>query len=281
MKQRKIILTGVGSDCELFLQDVETNEIVSAEGFVKGTKEHPFVFDPDNKYFATSLDNVAAEVSIPPATSAEGFYLYLQKSINFVNETIPKNLKCVAFPAVNLDKKYLNTPNALLFGCEADLNAYEQDVNPKPEASDKTLRSAGGHLHVGYVGAANCFPLNECDKDIIESDRERQTIVKALDLFIGVPSVILEPDNKRKELYGKAGAYRPKEYGLEYRTVSNFYLVSERLTKLMYSNVVAALDWLNGGGKLTNDIALFVRDTINNNDKEQAEYLINEFKIAI
>ena len=60
----------VGSDVEFFLQDRTTGEVVSAEGLVKGTKEEPFFFDPENSFFATSLDNVAYEGNIPPAKTA-------------------------------------------------------------------------------------------------------------------------------------------------------------------------------------------------------------------
>ncbi len=59
-------------------------------------------------------------------------------------------------------------------------------------------RSAGGHIHIGYDD------FNQTTSDFI---------VKALDLFISVPLVIAEPENKRKEMYGKAGAYRPQPWG--------------------------------------------------------------------
>ena len=38
-------------------------------------------------------------------------------------------------------------------------------------------------------------------------------MVKLLDIFLGIPSVIIDPDKKRRKLYGKAGAFRLTKYG--------------------------------------------------------------------
>ncbi len=53
--------------------------------------------------------------------------------------------------AAVLDDKYLQTEQALTFGCESDFDAYEMSVNQKPCAEDKRLRSAGAHIHT------NCY----------------------------------------------------------------------------------------------------------------------------
>jgi hypothetical protein len=39
----------------------------------------------------------------------------------------------------------------------------------------------------------------------------------------------------RRELYGKAGAFRPKPYGVEYRVLSNRWLNSEALIRWVYN----------------------------------------------
>src|SRR5690606_24428610 len=132
-------------------------------------------------------------------------------------------------PSANLDRMYLETENALTFGCQPDYNAYTMQTNLRPNTSDETLRSAGGHIHIGYKDAP------EYDPEYYIPDEERANIVRALDLFIGVPSILLEPDNKRKELYGKAGAFRPKPYGLEYRTISNYYMEDKKLIEWVYN----------------------------------------------
>lgn len=67
-----------------------------------------------------------------------------------------------------------------------------------------------GHIHLGYNDIE--VPFNGRIHKY-KVDEQRARIVQAMDLFIGIPSVIMEPDNKRKELYGQAGAFRPKPYG--------------------------------------------------------------------
>lgn len=275
---KPIKVTGIGADVEMFLQDRKNSEVVSAEGYIKGEKNDPFVFDLDNPHFASSLDNVLAEVGIPPATNKVEFYNYLRKSIGFINSTIPQNLKAVALPAAILDDRFLMTDQAKTFGCEPDYNAYTRRQNQRPYSPNPNLRSAGGHLHIGYENAPAFNPLGFYDS--IE-DIERCSIIQALDLHIGVPSVILEPDNDRKTLYGKAGAYRPKVYGVEYRTPSNFYLQSRKLTMWMYEAVNNAIDWLNDGNFIDNIMGEHISNTINNNDKYEAQNLIDQFQLKV
>lgn len=276
--KKTIILTGIGADCEMFLKNKKTNEIVSAEGFVQGTKEEPFVFDPSNNFFATSLDNVLAEFSIPPATNKVEFYNYLRKSIRYINTSIPKEYCTVASPAEILQDYYLQTTQAKKFGCEPDFNAYTGLQNNRPFAANPNLRSAGGHLHLGYIDPSTFDPFSYYDSSM---DSERHEIIQALDLHIGVPSVILEPDNERKLLYGKAGAFRPKIYGLEYRTVSNFYLNSKKLTMWVYDAVTNAINWLNEGNVIDRVMATHISDVINSNDKQEAQNLIKTFNLQL
>lgn len=268
---KKIKNFKLGTDFEVFLQDKNTSEIVSAEGIIKGSKYNPYFWDKNNKGYATSLDNVLAEANIPPARSAYQFYKSVQKAINYINSTIPQNLQAVPLPSARLDReKYLMTDNALLLGCEPDLCIYTLDFNPKPDIEDDStvnLRSAGGHLHIGYEE-----PSLQTNIDII----------RALDLFIGVPGVIQEPDNERKVLYGKAGACRFKQYGVEYRSPSNYYLTSKELTTWVYDSVKEAINFINNDNtsSLYQDEEYIVK-AINNNDKDLAKELIKNYNLTL
>ena len=273
---KKLTNITIGADIELFLQDKATKEIISAEGYIRGEKMMPFNFDPANEYFATTLDNVLAEFSIPPARSKEEFYAFIQKSLGYINDNIPKEYCTIAIPSANLHPRFLETDQAKIFGCEPDFNAYTGDRNARPEAEDETLRSAGGHIHIGYEGAPEMTT-----KRSYKGDPERCGIIKAMDLFVGVPSLLMEPDNKRRELYGKAGCFRPKAYGVEYRTISNFYLASEELTKWAYDATMNALDWLNAGNEVDEHLGNYINKTINFADKDQAKNLIDEFGLKL
>ncbi len=58
-----------------------------------------------------------------------------------------------------------------------------------------------------------------------------------LDIFMGIPSVLLDNDatsNQRRSLYGQSGSHRPKDYGVEYRALGNFWVASPAHVALMY-----------------------------------------------
>lgn len=256
----------IGGDHEVFLQDKKTKEIVSAEGIIKGTKHEPFNFDKNDEFACTSLDNVLAEYNIAPAKTPAEYYAAIEKALNYIKKSIPKNLEPVALPAARLKKKYLKTENALLFGCEPDYNAWTNQVNERPEANGN-LRSAGFHITLGYSNPSEMTNL---------------MWIKAEDLFIGVPSVLQEPDNERKKLYGKAGAFRHTPFGCEYRSTSNYILGDKKLIEWAFENSVRAIDFINEGGMYSlEEEADTIVKAINNKDKEIALYLIDKFKIKM
>jgi hypothetical protein len=65
--------------------------------------------------------------------------------------------------------------------------------------------------------------------------------VKQLDWFLGAWSVKHDSDVTRRKLYGKAGAFRPKPYGVEYRPLSNFWIVSKDLRKQVWNRMQTAI----------------------------------------
>jgi hypothetical protein len=188
MNKLKVRKATIGADIELFLMDKSTKEIVSAEGLIKGTKHEPFNFDPKHKFFATSLDNVEAEFCIPPVSidDKEAFIANILYTIDYLNKTIPEALCTVALPAAHLDDKWLQTENAQTFGCEPDCCVWTRTMNESPKAEDPNLRSAGGHIHIGYE-----------DPSVETSE----LLVKAMDLFVGVPSVLRFGGRPAPEIY--------------------------------------------------------------------------------
>lgn len=255
----------LGSDIETFIEDVQKKEICSAEGFVKGTKHKPFQFDKSNKYFATSLDNVLAEFCIPPTFDMNEFVSYIGKSLDFIKSTLPPQYNVVHQASAFLKEEYLQTENAQLFGCEPDYCVWTKSTNEKPDV-DKTLRSSGFHIHTGW---------DEPTTEMVEE------VIKAQDLFLGVPSILLDPDINRRKLYGKAGAFRFKEYGCEYRTLSGYFLNRKELIEWVFSNAKSAIEFIDNYNTITEETGSRIVYAINNNDKHEAKQLIKEFNIVM
>lgn len=275
---KKLTLKTIGIDAEVFLRNKETNEIISAEGYIKGSKHRPQRFDPTNKWFTTQLDNVLAEFTIPPSATVREFAKGITVAFKHLRKILPKNVEPVIQASANLNEKYLMTEQAMMFGCEPDFNAYTHFINEKPYCEDHTLRSCGSHIHLGYDGVEVKYKDNIFNYEV---DEQRANIVQTLDLFVSVPLVIMEPDSDRKLLYGKAGAFRPKPYGLEYRTPSNWYLSSSKLIKWAYNNTRKGFNHFATNGRLDKDVSEHVREVINTNNKTDANELIKYFKLQL
>jgi hypothetical protein len=125
-----------------------------------------------------------------------------------------------------------------VFGCEPDFNAWTLKPNPRPESEDMFLRSAGGHIHVAFDG----------------NKMEKIELVRVLDYVLGVPCTLADPDRRRQELYGKAGAFRFKKYGIEYRTPSNYWTKSKQWIEFIYTQTQYGLNAFNGGLRVANNI---------------------------
>lgn len=250
----------VGADPELFFKNQEG--LFSVVGILGGSKTNPF---PIGNGCAIQEDNVAAEFCIPPANDAREFVASINYALKNIQERAEKlGLSLATLTASGeFKKEQLNNRQARTFGCDPDFNAYTLQANPRPRTDNKLLRSAGGHVHVGT------------DKDII-------AVVRTLDLLLGVPSVLLDSDEERRKLYGKAGCYRQKPYGVEYRTLSNFWIWDNKTIEWVYHRVGEALKFCdefvdNVSEEDTNSVIA----CINNNDKEKAKYLVNKWSLVL
>ena len=55
--------------------------------------------------------------------------------------------------------------------------------------------------------------------------------------MLGIPALYLDHDptsKVRRELYGLAGRFRTPSYGVEYRSIGNFWLTSPKLVEVVY-----------------------------------------------
>lgn len=208
-----------GADVEFFLRD--KTQYRSAFRVLKGTKEEPEIL---NCKAGLHWDNVAAEFASVVSSSEDEFFEAITAPIKEITEKV-KPLKLVPASSANFPPGELTNMEECEFGCEPDFDAWELKMNQAPVPPNEELRSCGGHIHIGYVKGA--------PKELLDP-YGKVAIVKLLDVFLGVPFVILDPAIERRKLYGRAGCHRPTGYGVEYRTLSNYWTRSEQTIRLVY-----------------------------------------------
>ncbi len=102
-----------------------------------------------------------------------------------------------------------------------------------------------------------------------------------MDAYLGMPSILWGNNSVRRKLYGKAGAFRFKSYGCEYRTPDNAWLMSRDRMKFVAQNAIDGMTRLYGGGHVYNDInpQAYI-DRGNNYSKSDYRYVLERNKIA-
>lgn len=257
MSQNKFNIT-IGSDPEVFTE--RNGKIVSAIGMIPGSKHEPHPISDKGHFIQT--DNIAMEFNIPPCSTEDEFV----ENITFVKdylETIAIANGCTLSTKASdvIDAEELKDPQARVFGCEPDLNPYTKSVNPSPNKKTN-LRCVGGHIHIGYPNA---------------NQETTEKIVKAFDIFVTLPALLKDNDTRRRELYGKAGAFRFKDpWGLECRALSNFWIHSEEDMRWVYRQTIKAVECVLEG-QIDDFITNWsdqVVEAINTNNTELAQKIL-------
>lgn len=255
----------IGCDPEVFITHSGLG-IVSGIDLIGGSKAAPRPVQDGT----LQEDNVLAEIGITPASTEDEWVIRITSVLNQLTthlKGVDAGLDFVVQSSNIMDDRWLQHPMALQFGCDPDFNAYTGKQNASP-SSATNLRTAGGHIHFGYP---------------VKDGAVREDVIRAADLLIGIPAVLVDGDKERMKLYGKAGAYRTKKYGVEYRTPSNFWLKSEALMRWVYRQSVKAYEYASnndvmGDIKANED---YIVDAINNADVSAATHLINYFNIEL
>jgi hypothetical protein len=212
-----------GADPELMLISPDGN-LISAIGLVPGTKEKPHKVSKG----AIQRDNVLAEFNVAPARSSEEFEHNIREVLReLAKEVHPHRLMVMA--SANYPDEALESDEARIFGCDPDFDAWALAMNRMDgTAAFQNFRSAGGHLHIGKKKRI---------AEMLDDDYGKVEVIKMCDVFLGIPSVVLDSDPSaadRRRLYGKSGSYRPKDYGVEYRSLGNFWLADPEKVRLIY-----------------------------------------------
>ena len=251
----------LGADPELFMQDVN-GFFKSVFGILPGTKEAPHKVSRG----AVQVDGMAAEFNIDPAATSEEFVLNLTTVMNTMQGMLPYGL--VATPVAEFGAEYMATRDEkeTELGCDPDYNCWTGDVNTPPDAA-KTFRTGAGHVHIGWTENQDIL-----DEKHIQACR---TVVKQLDFYLGLASLFYDKDTKRRELYGKAGAFRVKPYGVEYRVLSNKWLENEALMTWVFNTTIKAIDDMRSGKRLADKYG-DIQEIINASDIDAAKFIIEQ-----
>lgn len=226
----------IGADPEVFVRNTRTGEFIAAY-LMPGSKAKPF----PKPFGALQVDGCALEFNIHPAKNRNDFlrniymtFSDLQKELNVKYE----GYELVTEPLAEFKPEYWKQlpKDIKIMGCDPDYSAYTLRENKMPKVT-APIRSAGGHIHIGWtigVDPSNLNHMYEC-----------AAIVRQLDATLFLGSLMFDHEHRRRELYGKPGAFRPKEYGVEYRVLSNKWLADSGLAAWVYDATHTAIGWMN------------------------------------
>lgn len=260
-----------GTDPEIFVEDGK-GEVIPAWTFL-GSKSSPTTIQYSGPQYVY-WDGFQAETSFGAHSCLEVvdacLYYSLKKILELARVKVPeaklsvKNVVDIPMPLIlAAEKKHVE------LGCAPSFNVYGDRGKQVADPRELLKRFAGGHQHYG-LGKV--------------SQKEIERIVRALDAILGVAGVSLAAeidDPVRREYYGRAGEYRLPKHGLEYRVLSNFWLIHPAVAMLVNElfRVVIKLAQINLSELTWKADEDEVRSVINNCDVEGArKMLVNNSK---
>ena len=270
-----------GADPEFFF---ERKPLIGRKGTIIGAEK---IIPKKGIYIGEAkiiIDGVQAELNPSPATCRESFGRGLHFSFQKVAEQMRmKRIKINWNACVKITRKEMNSlcDKSKMFGCSPSLNAYKEHID-LPNGAEYLFRSAGGHIHLGAY-----YPYgDDTVHTLLHGDVD--DVVKILDIIVGNTCVLIDRDEgeiERRKCYGRAGEYRKPKYGIEYRVLSNFWLHNYQTMSFVLGLVRLGLGFAESKiakRKLFNTVnEKEIRDAINNNDFELAQYNFNLIKPLI
>jgi hypothetical protein len=243
MNFNKVIkIISMGADPEYAVFNRSTNQPVIISYEIPGKKAEPFKLTKD---ISVQPDGVAIEMTMTPSYTKEEFVNKLLSSERiadaFVKNINPdyeiRAIGSAHYPMNELRKH----KECMEFGCSPSYCAYTGASFEIKSAASTTLRTFGQHRHVGF----KLHPMDENYYKIIES------IIKSMDVFLGIPALLLDTDMERRELYGKAGDFRLKQIEdlciLEYRTLSGALGMNKEVHEWIIDGLNKSVDYANNG----------------------------------
>lgn len=192
----------IGHDVEFFLSS--NGNIIPAATLLKGSKGKGVTIA---RGVLAHPDNIMAEISSAKPFPAESFRKRILHDVAALQYHVHPAFVTDA-SSVTLDSDFFKgCPSAEEVGCDADFHLGE--LRPTIKASNLgNSRYAGGHLHFD-----------------VSDDIDPSWAAGVCDILLGSYLVGAgEKQGGRRKFYGLPNLYRPKPYGVEYRTMSNFWV---------------------------------------------------------
>lgn len=258
-----------GTDPECFLFDKKQGRFVTAHGKIPGTKAQPKHIEGTSA--CMQVDGMAIEFNTPAVSNPLSVSDWIGFSRRGITRYLDRMYDLVFKPTCHFDKEEWDAApeEAKMLGCDPDFNAWSKDVNPTPNGNRKRFRTGAGHIHIGWTEG------QALDDDMFEIGA---AVTRELDAVVGVASLLFDADTERRKLYGKAGAFRPKHYGVEYRTLSNAWVGDNKLHRYTLDLITKALTNLMNKNTIN---SREVRAIINKNKTEEARYWCEHHKIPL
>ncbi len=221
-----------GSDPEFML--MQDGEYRSAIGIVQGNRDNRITIKGHQFFY----DNVLAECAIKPGKNKNQVLKNITECLSLYAKMVSP-FELISQSAQNYPASELKHPEAKHVGCDPDMCVYRMEMQEPPREAMRNgmLRTCGGHIHLG--------------SKMLQSDGpEPIRVIQMADLFLGIPSLWLDTDETspiRRNLYGQAGRFRVTKYGIEYRSLGNFWLKSPELVSWIYDMCVFILDFVESG----------------------------------
>lgn len=257
----------IGADPELFIFDKSKKKVISSIGIIPGFKGDAYT-EGMPKGFGIQIDNILGEFNIPPTNLTLGKefvnnIMYMKTWIkNYVKNINPDyTVRCSASELIDEDQ--LQSDEAKEFGCSPDYNIYTQSENPKPKGTNTNLRTTGCHIHIGYP------------RPTVEASLH---MIYYMDLYLGIPSIVLDTDIRRRELYGKAGCFRLTPYGFEYRVLSGFFISTPKIIEFVHTQTMKAIKAYLKHEALPNSSELI--KIINSGNVAAAQQMITKYNLV-
>lgn len=274
----------LGCDPEFFFrkggQVIGAEKFIPAEGLTNKVNRNLGTFmasAPASKFI---IDGVQAELNPRPNTCRANLANEIAACFSTLKTELDARGDGIAVDfsrTVNITEEKLNEldEKSRKFGCAPSLNIYKQQTGLKITDVDPAkymTRAAGGHIH---IGTGNYAQLTKA----LTTDHEKT--VAMLDLLCGNTSVLVDRDEgniERRKVYGKAGEFRLPSHGLEYRTLSNYWLTAYPLMSFAFGLARLAVQLI---ADVNNSAAYYdafmskvktkdIHDAINNNDFDLA-----------